>query len=182
METIESNYKVSRRVYQQLYYDIEELFHEYIQSIDLYEQQDIEEDLKTSGWGAVENIRTIKDSMRLMNIFQEFYVATSRLPTFNELLVVPDSDALPNEKINLKHLYDLFKNTVSHGLVSMSFLGLLVYYFHNEHKLGLVKQATTELYRNLSYATLSGERPLKFQAISNFIGELSFSIVFYCSK
>ena len=46
METIESNYKVSRRVYQQLYYDIEELFHEYIQSIDLYEQQDIEEDYR----------------------------------------------------------------------------------------------------------------------------------------
>ena len=76
METIESNYKVSRRVYQQLYYDIVELFHEYIQSIDLYEQQDIEEDLKTSGWGAVENIRTIKDLMRLMSI--------CRLPTFNE--------------------------------------------------------------------------------------------------
>ena len=98
VETLESNYKVSRRVYQQLYYDIVELFHEYIQSIDLYEQQDIEEDLKTSGWGAVENIRTIKDSMRLMNIFQEFYVATGRLPTFNELLVVPDGDAPPNEK------------------------------------------------------------------------------------
>ena len=88
METLESNYKVARRVYQQLYYDIAELFYEYIQSIDLYEQQDIEEDLKINGWGAVENIRTIKDSMRLMNIFQDFYAATGRLPTFNELLVV----------------------------------------------------------------------------------------------
>ena len=176
VETLESNYKVSRRVYQQLYYDIVELFHEYIQSIDLYEQQDIEEDLKTSGWGAVENIRTIKDSMRLMNIFQEFYVATGRLPTFNELLVVPDGDAPPNEKINLKHLYDLFKNTASHGFVSMPFLGLLFYYFHDEHKLELVKHATRELCKNLSHATLSGERPLEFQAISDLIGELSFSI------
>ena len=96
VETLESNYKVSRRVYQQLYYDIIELFQEYIQSIDLYEQQDIREDLKTSGWGAVQNIRTIKDLMRLMNMFQEFYVATGRLPTFKELLVVPDGDALPN--------------------------------------------------------------------------------------
>ena len=106
--------------------------------------------MKTSGWGAVENIRMIKDLMRLMNIFQEFYVATGRLPTFNELLVVPDGDALPNEKINLKHLYDLFKNTASHSLASMPFLGLLLYYFHDEHKLGLVKQARTELYRNLT--------------------------------
>ena len=46
METLESNYKVARRVYQQLYYDIAELFYEYIQSIDLYEREDIEEDLK----------------------------------------------------------------------------------------------------------------------------------------
>ena len=61
VETLESNYKVNRRVYQQLYNDIVELFHEYIQSIDLYEQQDMEEDLKINGWGAVENIRTIKD-------------------------------------------------------------------------------------------------------------------------
>ena len=81
METLESNYKVARRVYQQLYYDIAELFYEYIQSIDLYKQQDIEEDLKINGWGAVENIGTIKDSMRLKNIFQDFYAATGRLPT-----------------------------------------------------------------------------------------------------
>ena len=76
METLESNYKVGRRVYQQLQYDIAELFYEYIQSIDLYEQQDIEKDLKINVWGAVENIRTIKDSMRLKNIFQDSYAAT----------------------------------------------------------------------------------------------------------
>ena len=80
------------------------------------------------------------------------------------------------KKINLKHLYDLFKNTNSHGVVSVPFLGLLFHYFHDEHKLGLVKYATTELYKNLSYTTLSGARPLDFQAISNLIGELSFSI------
>ena len=40
----------------------------------------------------------------------------------------------------------------------------------------LVKHATTQLYQNLSYTTLSGTKPLDFQAISDFIGELSFSI------
>ena len=64
----------------------------------------------------------------------------------------------------------------------MPFLGLLLYYFHDEHKLGLVRHATSELYRNLSYATLSGERPLEFQAISDFIGELSFSIKSFTVK
>ena len=35
VETMEDNYKVARRVYQQLFYNIAELFQEYIQSIDL---------------------------------------------------------------------------------------------------------------------------------------------------
>ena len=87
--------------------------------------------------------------MRLLNIFQDFYTATGRLLTFNELLIVPDSDAAdPSQKVNLKHLYDLFKNTNSHGVVSVPFLGLLFHYFHDQHKLELVKQATTELYKN----------------------------------
>ena len=146
IRTIESNYRVARRVYQQLFLDIAELFHEYIESVDFYEQQDIEEDMKTNGWGTVENIRTIKDFVRLLNLFQDFYTATRRLPTFNELLVVPDSDAQPEEKINLKQLYDMFKNTNSHGIVSLPFLGLFFDYFHDENR--------TELYKNLSYMTL----------------------------
>ena len=38
------------------------------------------------------------------------------------------------------------------------------------------KNATTELYKNLSYMTLSGGRELEFQAVSDFIGQLSFII------
>ena len=176
ISTIESNYKVVRRVYQHLYFDVAELFYVYIHSIDSYEQQDIEEDMKMNGWGAVENIKTIKDSMRLLNIFQDFYTTTGRLPTFNELLIVPDGDAQPEEKINMKQLYDLFKNTGSHGLVSLPFLGLLFYFFETEKDLIYVKQATMELYRNLSYMTLSGGRELEFQAVSDLFGQLSFAI------
>ena len=176
ISTIESNYKVARRVYQHLYFDVAELFYEYIQSIDSYEHQDIEEDMKTNGWGAVKNIKNIKDSMRLLNIFQDFYTTSGRLPTFNELLIVPDGDAQPEEKINMKQLYDLFKNTNSHGLVSLPFLGILFYFFESEQDLIYVKHATTELYRNLSYMTLSGGRQLEFQAASDLIGQLSFAI------
>ena len=60
--------------------------------------------------------------------------------------MVPDSDAQPEEKINLKQLYDMFKNTNSHGIVSLPFLGLFFDYFHDENR--------TELYKNLSYMTL----------------------------
>ena len=60
--------------------------------------------MKINGWGTVENIRSIKDSMRLLNIFQGFYNATGRLPTFNELLIVPNGDAQNKEKVNMKQL------------------------------------------------------------------------------
>ena len=60
--------------------------------------------MKINGWGTVENIRSIKDLMRLLNIFQDFYNATWRLPTFNKLLIVPNGDAQPGEKVNMKQL------------------------------------------------------------------------------
>ena len=115
--------------------------------------------------------------MRMLNLFQDFYTATGRLPTFNGLLVVPDREAQPGEnKINVKQLYDLFKNTDSHGLVSLPFLGLLLHFFESSQDLQYIKDATTELYKNLSYMTLSGARNLEFDAVSDFIARLSFII------
>ena len=137
--------------------------------------------MKINGWGTVENIRTIKDSVRLLSLFQDFYTATGRLPTFNELLVVPDDDANPEEKINLKQLYDMFKNTNWRGIVSLPFLGLLLHYFHDEKSLELVKTATTELYKNLSYMTLSGRRQFSFDGVSDLVARLSFSIKSFTS-
>ena len=137
--------------------------------------------MKINGWGMVENIRTIKDSVRLLSLFQDFYTATGRLPTFNELLVVPDDDANPEEKINLKQLYDMFKNTNWRGIVSLPFLGLLFHYFHDEKSLELVKTATTELYKNLSYMTLSGRRQFSFDGVSDLVARLSFSIKSFTS-
>ena len=103
LETIEGNYKVARRVYQYLYFDIADLFLEYVKSMDSYEIQDIEEDMKANGWGAVEKIAEVNDSFRMLNLFQDFYTSTGRLPAFNGLLVVPDGDASENSsKVNMK--------------------------------------------------------------------------------
>ena len=79
----------------------------------------------------------------------------------------------------MKQLYNLSKNTNSHGLVSLPFLGLLFHYFESENDLIYINNATTELYKNLSYMTLSGNRGLELQAVSDFIGQLSFIIKSY---
>ena len=130
LQTIEGNYKVAGRVYQYLYFDIADLFFEYVKPMDSYEIQDIEEDMKANGWGAVEKISEINDPMRMLNLFQDFYTSTGRIPAFNGLLVVPGGDTSENSnKLNMKSLYDLFKNTKSHGLVSLPFLGLLLNFF-----------------------------------------------------
>ena len=130
LETIEGNYKVARRVYQYPYFDIADLFLEYVKSMDSYEIQDIEEDMKANGWGAVKKISEINDSIRMLNLFQDFYRSTGRLPAFNGLLVVPDGDTSENSsKVNMKSLYDLFKNTKSHGLVSLPFFRAFTSFF-----------------------------------------------------
>ena len=108
----------------------------------------------------------------MLKIFQDFYFLTGRLPLSNSLLVVPDGDAPPDEKLNMKQLYDLFKNTDSHGIVSLPFLGLIQFYLEeNDHT--LTKNAISELYYNLSYSTLSGARDFKFEGVSDLTARLS---------
>ena len=71
----------------------------------------------------------------------------------------------------MRHFYGLFKNTNSHGIVSLPFLGLIQYYLEeNDHS--LIKNATSELYFNLSYMTLSGARDFRFD-VSELTARLS---------
>ena len=76
------------------------------------------------------------------------------------------------EKINLKQLYEIFKDKNSHGLVSLQFLCALEIFFRVDKS--IAKSAITELYKNFSNETLSGARDLNFQAVSDLISEVSF--------
>ena len=73
----------------------------------------------------------------------------------------------------MKNLYEMFRHTNSHGLVSSPFLGLIQYYLEkNDHS--LTKNVLTELYSILSYITLSGARDFRFEAVSDLVVELLF--------
>ena len=119
---MEGNYRILRRVYQQLHIDVTEFFSEFINSLSSYKIKDMDDDIKANRW-RIKKITEIEDAHELMKIFQYFYTMTGRLPLSNSLLVVPDEDAPPDEKVNMRQLYDLYKNTKSHGLVSVLFLG-----------------------------------------------------------
>ena len=94
------------------------------------------------------------------------------MPLSNSLLIVPDGDAPPEEKLNTRHLYDLFKNKNSHGIVFLPFLGLSQFYLE-ENDNTLIKNSISELYYNLSYMTLSRARDFKFEAVSDLTTRLS---------
>ena len=169
---MEGNYRILRRVYQQLHIDVTELFSEFIDSLSSYEIEDMDDDIKANGWG-IKKTTEIEDAHELMKIFQDFYTMIGRLPLSNRLLVVPDGDAPPDEKVNMRQLYDLYKNTKSHGLVSLPLLGLLQYYLE-ENDQSLIKNAISELYYNLGYEKLSCAGNFNFDAASDLTARLSF--------
>ena len=135
----------------------------------------MDDDTKFNEWG-IKNILDIKNSLELLNIFQTFYYTTGRLPLSKGLLIIPDGDAPAGEdKVNMKNLYDMFRHTYSHGLVSLPFLGVIHYYFDATDR-HLIKNALTELYGNLYYITLSGARNFEFENVSDLTARISFLI------
>lgn len=133
IETVESNYKVIRRVYQHFWVDIAKIFAEFVCSILPHDLQDLDEDIKSNSWGIKKIWDVEENSLDLINIFQTFYQKTGRLPLSNGFLVVPDGDPLPGEdRVNMKSLYDMFFYSNSHGLVLLPFLGVLQYYFEKK--------------------------------------------------
>ena len=137
--------------------------------------QQLDSNIKSNGWGFINDILDMDNSVELLSTFQLFYHKNSRLPLRNGLIIVPDGDVPEGEeKINFKNLYEMFRSTKSHGLVSMQFLDVLSIFFGVD--LTQIKNSITELYKNHSYATLSGANNFDFDEISDLINALSFSI------
>ena len=63
----------------------------------------MDDDIRANGKG-IKKISEVSYAQELMKIFQNFYTLTGRLPLSNGLLDVPDEDAPPGEKLNMKHL------------------------------------------------------------------------------
>ena len=68
----------------------------------------------------------------------------------------------------------MFRDTKSHRIVSLHFLCSPGIFFGLRPS--APKYALTELYRNLSYETLSGTKNLEFESVSHVISEMSFFI------
>ena len=62
IDFVETNYKTARRVYQELYLDIADLFQEFIRSLPLEDIKDMGDNIKSNGWG-VKSILEIENSL-----------------------------------------------------------------------------------------------------------------------
>ena len=80
---------------------------------------------------------------------------------------------LQKTNLTLKICMIYLKTQIRTDLFLCLFLGLLQYYLEeNDHT--LIKNATSELYHNLSYSTLSGARDFRFEEVSKLTAKLSF--------
>ena len=175
IETVEKNYKIIRRVYQCLFTEVAEIFLKYVHSLVSDEIQQLDDGIKNNGWGFINNILEMDNPVELLSAFQLFYHKNSRLPLTNGLIVVPDGDVPEGEqKINFKNLYKMSRYTKFHGLVSVQFLGVLSIFFGTDP--AQIKNTISELYRNLSYTTLSGANDINFDEMSDLISALNFFI------
>ena len=68
----------------------------------------------------------------------------------------------------------MLKDIPSHGLVSLQFLSALGIFFGID--ISILKMAITELYRNLSYRTLSGGGDFSFDSVSDLTSGIIFKI------
>lgn len=142
--------------------------------LDIDEIQELDNDRRTNDWGA-KSLYETENSTKMFSNFQLLYYLNGRLTLTNSLLTVPDGEAPDGtDKINLKNLYEMLRDTNSHGLVSLQLLGALGIFFGLDTF--VPKNAITELYKNLSYETLSGARNFEFNAISDLLSGLSFMI------
>ena len=117
---------------QSLFVDVAGSFIEYIHSLDVDEIQQLDDDLKSNGYGA-KSLLEIENAYEMLTNFQMFYYFNGRLPLTIDLLIVPDGETPGStEKINLKLLYEMIKDTNSHRLVSIQFFSAWVSSFHTK--------------------------------------------------
>ena len=91
INTVESNYKISRQVYQSAFVDVADIFIEYFHLLDPDEIQEFDDDLKANVWGA-KSLLEIENAYELLTVSQMFYYLNGRLPLTNGLLIVPDEE------------------------------------------------------------------------------------------
>ena len=91
MLEIAKNFRIFRQADQTLFYEIAKTFIEYLNTLTAYEIEQLDADLRSSGWWII-SIVEIEDLIELLRLFQLFYYRSGRLPLTNGVLPIPDGE------------------------------------------------------------------------------------------
>ena len=78
------------------------------------------------------------------------------------------------EELNIKKLYEKFRTTNSHALVSYQFLAALNIFFGGDPELS--RRLLTEFYQNMTVSTLSTDYTFNFDAFTNLSTSINLSV------
>ena len=159
------NYRLLRRVHHDMYTTIAENFKYYLSTLTQSEFDDIDSEIISSGLNSLQNVETATE---LLMLFDFFYFVNGRFSTTGVHTFIPRAD-LPmevnGEELNIKKLYEKFRTTNSHALVSSQFLAALNIFFGGDPKLS--RRFLTEFYQNMTVSTLSTDFAFTFNAFTD---------------
>ena len=96
LQTITKNYKILRRVHNDLFKNVAENFKYYIDNLIRTDLDEIDANMVSSG---LNSIRNTQNSTKLLMLFDYFYLINGRFPTTNEYTFVPRAKLAPEVKI-----------------------------------------------------------------------------------
>ena len=174
IQDISKNYRLLRRIHHDLYTAIAEYFKLYLSTLAQSEFDEIDSDIISSGLNLLQNVETATE---LLMLFYFFYFVNGRFPTAGVHTFIPRAD-LPmevnGEELNIKKLYEKFRTTNSHALVSSQFLATLNIFFGSDPELS--RRFLTEFYQNMIVSTLSTDGAFTFDAFTDLSTSINLSL------
>ena len=174
IQGMSKNYRLLRRIHHDLYTTIAESFKLYLSTLTQSEFDGIDSDIISSGLSSLQNIETATE---LLMLFDFFYFVNGRFPTTGVHMFIPRAD-LPmevnGEELNIKKLYEKFRTTNSHALVSSQFLAALNIFFSGDPELS--RRFLTEFYQNMTVSTLSTDDAFTFDAFTDLSTSINLSL------
>ena len=145
----------------------------YLGTLTQSEFGEINSDIISSGLNSLQNVETATE---LLMLFDFFYFVNGRFPTGVHTFI-PRTDLpmeVSGEELNIKRLYEKFRMTNSHALVSSQFLAALNIFFDGDPELS--RRFLTEFYQNMTVSTLSTDGAFTFDAFTDLSTSIKLSL------
>ena len=151
LQTMTKNYKILRRVHNDLYKTVAENVKYYFDNLNETDSNEIEADMVSSGLNSPKNVQNASELLMLLDYF---HFINGRFPTTNEHTFVPRAKLpleVKGEELNINKLYEKFRGSDSHGIVCSQFLAALFLFFNGgaEEK---ARNFLSEFYGNITVA------------------------------